>query len=121
MRKSITGGKIGAFDQSYESVVSNKIFNIISSEFEITGNKYEIFEKHISYIKTYKSKIENENDSHFDDCRHRNQKVRDRFVNDKLSELPISIAIKNLDLNDLLMAFNSTSLYPRAMVDGDYP
>ena len=37
------------------------------------------------------------------------------------SELPISIAINRLDRNDLLMAFDATSLHLNAMVDEVYP
>ena len=58
--QSIKAGKVGAFNQSYGSVISNDISNIISFELGITGNNYEIIENYNSYIKTYKSEFENE-------------------------------------------------------------
>ena len=116
VRQSIKGGKVGAFNQIYESEISDKIFDIIKSELAIDGNKYEIFEKYSSFIKAYRTKYENEYESKFDDYRLIKQKAKDKYVNEKLSELSISKKLRELNRDNLLMAFDATSLYPSAMV-----
>ena len=121
VRQSIKGGKVGAFNQIYESEISDKIFDIIKSELAIDGDKYEIIEKYSSYIKAYRTKYENEYESQFDDYRLIKQKAKDKYVNEELSELSISKMLRELNRDDLLMAFDATSLYPSAMVDGKYP
>ena len=84
--QSIKGGKVGAFNQIYESEISDKIFDIIKSELAIDGDKYEIIEKYSSYIKAYRTKYENEYESQFDDYRLIKQKAKDKYVNEELSE-----------------------------------
>ena len=122
VRQSIKGGKVGAFNQNYQSSISDKIFKIIKfTGLNITGNKYEIIEQYRAYLKSYKSKYENEHDSQFNDYRLHNEKARDKYVYEKLGELPISMKLKQLNRDDLLMAFDATSLYPSAMVDGLHP
>ena len=54
-RQSIKGGKVGAFNQSYESQISNKVFETISDELKVNGNKYEIIETYSKYIKEFKN------------------------------------------------------------------
>ena len=87
----------------------------------VIGNKYAIVEKYITYLKTYRSRYESEYDSQFEDYRQRNQKARDKYVNEKLFELRISMKLKQLNRDDLLKVFDATSIYPSAMVDGVYP
>ena len=117
VRQAIKGGKVGAFNQIYESKISDKIFDIIKSELAINKNKYEIIEVYTNYMKDFKKKYENEYDSQFDDYRDIKQKAKDKYVNEKLSELPISKKLQELNRDDLLMAFDATSLYLGAMVD----
>ena len=57
VRISIKGGKVGAFNQYYESNISDKIFKTISEELNVKGTKYEIIEKYVKYIKNIKSTI----------------------------------------------------------------
>ena len=121
VRQAIKGGKVGAFNQIYESKISDNIFDIIKFELKTNGNKYEIIEVYTNYIKDFKKKYGNEYDSKFDDYRDIKQKAKDKYVNEKLSELPISKKLQDLNRDDLLMAFDATSLYPSAMVDGKYP
>ena len=63
VRESIKGGKVGAFNQYYESKVSDNIFETITEELKIQGTKYEIIEKNVKYIKDIKSQYEKEYDS----------------------------------------------------------
>ena len=84
----------------------------------IQGTKYEIIEKYAKYIKNIKLQYEKEYDSQFDDdYRKINVKVKEKYINEKLSQLPISMKLKQLNRDDLLMAFDATSLYPSAMYD----
>ena len=53
----------------------------------------------------------------FDDYRKINIKVKEKYINKKLSQLPISMKMKEFNRDDLLMAFDATSLYPSAMYD----
>ena len=78
VRQSIKGGKVGAFNQIYESEVSDIIFDTIKLELGVDGNKYEIIEAYTSYLKDYKKKYENEYDSKFDDYRVINVKAKDK-------------------------------------------
>ena len=102
----------GAFNQYYESNISDKIFKTISEDLNVDGTKYEIIEKYVKYIKDIKSQYEKEYDSQFDDYRKINIKVKDKYINEKLSQLPISMKLKQFNRDDLLMAFDATSLYP---------
>ena len=117
VRQSIKGGKVGAFNQYFESTISDKIFKTISEELNVNGTKYEIIEKYVKYIKDIKSEYEKEYDSQFNDYRKINIKEKDKYINEKLSQLPISMIMKNFNRDDLLMAFDATSLYPSAMYD----
>ena len=57
--QSIKGGKVGAFNQK-QSTISDDIFLIISEEFNIKSNKYEIIEEYTSNINMIKLKFEKE-------------------------------------------------------------
>ena len=117
VRQSIKGGKVGAFNQYFESTISDKIFKTIMEELNVQETKYEIIEKYAEYIKDIKLQYEKEYDSQFDDYRKINIKEKDKYINKKLSQLPISMKMKEFNRDDLLMAFDATSLYPSAMYD----
>ena len=109
VRQSIKGGKVGAFNQPYESQISNKVFETISDELKVIGNKYEIIEAY--------SKYETEYLSNYIDYRQGEQKDKEKYINEKLSELDISKKLQTFKRDNLLMAFDATSLYPSAMYD----
>ena len=117
VRQAIKGGKVGAFNQLYESQISDKIFTTISNDLNVNGNKYEIVEAYVNYIKEFKNKYEAEYLSNYSDYRQVKQQDKDRYINEKLTELDISKKLKALNRDDLLMAFDATSLYPSAMYD----
>ena len=119
VRQSIKGGKVCAFNQYFESNISDKIFKTISEELNIQGTKYEIIEKYSEYIKNIKLQYEKEFMDQSDDTDYRkiNVKEKDKYINKKLSQLPISMKMKEFNRDDLLMAFDATSLYPSAMYD----
>ena len=57
VRQSIKGGKVGAFNQYFESTISDKIFKTISEELNVHGTKYEIIEEICQIYKRYKITI----------------------------------------------------------------
>ena len=61
--------------------------------------------------------IENEFDSQFKDYRDINQEERTKDINNKLSKLPRHEQLQKLNLDDVIMHFGATSLYPSTMWD----
>ena len=53
VRKSIKGGRCSALNQYYKSTVSDKMFNIISKEFNVNGNICEILDKYFEYTNKH--------------------------------------------------------------------
>ena len=117
VRQSIKGAKVGAFNQSYQSQISDRIFKTISDELNVYGNKYEIIEAYAKYIKELKDKYEAEYLSNYTDYREVKQKDIEKYLKEKLGELDISTKLQGLNRDDLSMAFDATSLYPSAMYD----
>ena len=78
---------------------------------------------YIGYINKLGKEIEKEYDSQFKDYRDIDQDEKEKYINEKLSQLPIHDKLKKLDINDVLMNFDATSLYPSAMWDNEsiYP
>ena len=68
-------------------------------------------------IQTNRKIIENQYDSQFDDYRDINQEERTIYINNKLSKLTIHEKLHKRNLNDVMMDFDTTSLYPSAMWD----
>ena len=83
----------------------------------IQGTKYEIIEKYAKYIKNIKLQYEKEYNSKFDDYRKINVKEKEKYINKKLSQLPISMILKEFNRDDLLMAFDATQFISSAMYD----
>ena len=90
------------------------MFNIVSEELNVNGNICEILEEFFEYTKKHRKIMENEHHSQFKDYRDINQDEKSKYVNDKLSKLPIQKKLQKLNLNDVMMDFDATSLYPSA-------
>ena len=69
----------------------------------------------------YKNKhyinFEKENESKFSGYRDENLEEKEKYINEKLSDLPIHRLIKQLKIKKLLWDFDCLSLYPSAMWD----
>ena len=115
VRKSIKGGRCGIFNQYYISSISDEVFNTISEQLNIQGNKCEVMEKYFEYTYKHRKIIENEYDSQFDDYRDINQEGRTNYINKKLSKLTKHEKLKKLSLNDFMIDFDAASLYPSTM------
>ena len=71
-------------------------------------------------LKSSENKYEAEYLSNYSDYRQVKQQDKNKYINEKLSELEIPkklILSWKKEFDDLLMAFDATSLYPSAMYD----
>ena len=117
VRKSVKGGRCNACIQHYKSSISDEVFNIISRELNVQGNICEVMEKYFEYKNKHRNIKENENHSKFDDYRDINEEERTNYINKKLNKLPRHEKLQKLNLDDVMMDFDVTSLYPSAMWD----
>ena len=117
VRKAIKGGRCNAFNQHYKSEISDEVFNIISKELNVNGNKCEILEKYFKFLNKYEEQYAKELDSKYDDYRDIDQKEKEKYANRKLNILPIHKEFSKIDSNKTQMDFDARSLYPSAMWD----
>ena len=119
VRKSIKGGLCLALNQYYKSNISKEVFNIISKELNVNDNDNvcEIINKHFEHTNKQRKIIEDEYDSQFNDYRNNVEEERTEHINKELSKIPIHKKLQKLDVNDVMMDFDATSLYPSAMWD----
>ena len=95
------------------------MFNIISKEINVNGNDNvcEIINKYFEYTNEERKILEDEYDSQFNDYRDNDEEERTEHINKELNKLPIHKKLQKLNLNDVMMDFDATSLYPSAMWD----
>ena len=117
VRQSTQGGRCAALNKYYKSTISDKLLNITSKELNVNGNICEILDECFEYTNKHRKIMENEYDPQFDDYRDINQEDKEKYVNDKLNKLTILKKWQKLNLNDVMMDFDGTSLYPSAMWD----
>ena len=119
VRQTIKGGRCSALNQHYKSNISDELFNIISKELDIdyNANVCEILDKDFDYTNKQRKLIEDEYDSQFNNYRDNDEEERTEHINKELKKLPIHKKLQKLNLNDVRMDFDATSLYPSAMWD----
>ena len=117
VRQSRNGGRSSASNQYYISTTSDEVFYIISKELVVNDKICKILGKFFEYENKHRKMKENDYDSQLKDYRDINQDEKLKYVNDKLSKLPIYEKIQKLNLNHVMMDFDATSLYPAAMWD----
>ena len=118
VNKSIKSGRCSALNQYYKSSLSDEIFNIISQETDIKGNKFEKLDTYFERTNKHRKTIENEYDSRFIYYRDNDEEERTKHINRELNKLPIHKKLPKLDIhNDVLMDYDGNSLYPSAMWD----
>ena len=120
VRKSIKGGRCSALNQYYKSNISKEVFNIISKELNIDDNNEnvcEIIDKYFEYTNEKLKILADEYGSTFKDFRDIDEEERSEHINKELNKLPIHKKLQKLDVNDVMMDFDATSLYPSAMWD----
>ena len=117
VRQNFRDGRCGNFNQYYKSTISDQVLDIISVEWNVKDNICVIIDKYFEYTNKHRKIIEDENDSKFDDYRGINQEDKQEHINKKLNEISIHRKLRKLNLNDVTMHFDATSLYPSAMWD----
>ena len=86
-------------------------------ELDVDGNICESLDKCFGYQNKHRKIIENEYDSQFKNYREINENEKTKYINNKLSKLPIHEKLQKLDLDNVMMAFDATSLHLSAMCD----
>ena len=117
VRQSIKGGRVCAFNQYYKSKHCDDILEIINKELAVKGTVYNTIEAYMEYKNKYFKKFEKEYENQFNDYRDEIIDEKEKYINEKLSQLPIHQLIKQIKLEELLWDYDATSLYPSAMWD----
>ena len=76
VRNAIKSGRCNAFNQHYKSGFSDEVFNNISKEIDINGNKCEILETCFKFFNKYEKQYAKKFDSKFDDYKDDDQKQK---------------------------------------------
>ena len=118
IRKSIKGGRVGAFNKYFESNQCEEILNTIKTHLKINDNEISnIIDKYFKYINSKRDKFKIDFENGEKDYRKINKKELDKFLEKKLGELEISKDLQNIDKKDLLVSYDFNSLYPSAHID----
>ena len=81
------------------------------------GNICEIIGKDFEWTNIIKTTLETEFDSQFEKYRAKNQEEGTENISDKLSKFSILEKVRESNINDVMMDFDATFLYPSAMYD----
>ena len=73
--------------------------------------------KKFEYTNEQRKIIKDEYDSQYKDYRDNDEEERTEHINKELNKLPIHKKLQKLSLNDVMMDFDATSVYPSAMWD----
>ena len=118
IRKSIKGGRVGAFNRYFESQQCEEILNTIKTHLKINDNEISnIIDKYLKYINTKRDEFKLEFENGEKDYRKINKKELDNFLNNKLGNLEISKELQKINKDDLLVSYDFNSLYPSAQID----
>ena len=117
VRQSIKRGRVCAFNQYYKSKHCDDILENIKKELAVIGTVYNTIEAYIDYKNKHFKIFEKEYEDQFDAYRDENIEEKEKYINEKLSQLPIHQLIKQIKLEEILWDFDATSLYPSAMWD----
>ena len=115
VRQTRKSGRYLALNQLCTSTLSDEVFNIISKEVAVNGNLCEILDLCFEYTKKQRKIIEDEYDSQIDDYRDNDEEERTKHNNKEFNKLAIHKKLQKLNLNEVTMDFDATSLYPSAM------
>ena len=89
----------------------------ISQQLKIEGSVYNKIEAYTKYKSKHFKIFEKEYENQFSDYRNENIEEKEKYINEKLSDLPIHQLIKQLKITEILWDFDCVSLYPSAMWD----
>ena len=118
IRRSIKGGRCGAFIRYFESNQCEEILNTIKNHLKIDCNEISnIIEKYLNYINTKREEYTLEFENGEKDYRKTNKKELQKFLGSKLGELNISKDLQKINKDDLLVSYDFNSLYPSAQIN----
>ena len=117
VRQSIKGGRVCAFNQYYKSKHCDDILEIINKELTVKGTVYDTIEAYMEYKNKHLKIFEKEYENQFDDYRDEILEEKEKYINQKLSNLRLHKIVKRIELIHLLWDFDAVSLYPSAMWD----
>ena len=117
VRQAAYGGRVCAFNQYYKSKSCDVILKIISKDLCVKGNDYDIIEAYMEYKNKQFKIFEKQYENQFNDYRHENIDEKEKYINEKSSNLRLFKIIKRIELVDLLWDSDAVSLYPSAMWD----
>ena len=92
-------GRVCAFNQFYKSKSCDDILKIISKELNVKESVYDKIEASMKYRNEHFKIFEREYESHFSDYRKENIEEKEKYINEKLSDLLIHQLIKQLENN----------------------
>ena len=100
VRQAAYGGRVCAFNQYYKSKIYDDILDIISEELCLEGNICDKIETYMNYKNEHLNFFEKEYESQFDDDRIESVEEKEKYINEKLGQLPIHQLLKQLQLSD---------------------
>ena len=117
VRQSIKRGRVCAFNQYYKSKHCGDILKITNKELAVRGTVYDTIEAYMEYKNKHLKIFEKEYENQFDDYKDENVEEKEKYINEKLSNLRLHKIVKRIELIHLLWDFDAVSLYPSAMWD----
>ena len=117
VRQSIKGGRVCAFNQYYKSTHCDDILKIINKELAVKGTVYDTIEAYMEHKNKHFKIFEKEYEDQFNDYRDEDIEEKEKYTNEKLSNLRLHKRIKRIELIHLLWDFDPVSLNPSAMWD----
>ena len=117
VRQTIKGGRVCAFNQYYKSKHCDDILKIINKELAVKGTLYDTIKAYMEYKNKHFKIFEKKYEAQFDDYRDEDIEEKEKYINEKLSNLRLHEMIKRIELIHLLWDFDAVSLYPSAMWD----
>ena len=105
VRQSLKGGRVCVFNQYYKSKVCDDILKIISKELCVKGNIYDIIEENLKYKNKHFKIFEKEFENQFSAYRGEDVEEKEKYINEKLSKLPIHQLLKQNKLRRITVGF----------------
>ena len=105
VQQAAYGGRVGAFNQYYKSKSCDDILKIMSQELEVEGSVYEKIEAYRKYKNEQFKIFEKEYENQFSDYRNENLEEKEKYINEKVSDLPIHQLKKTIKNNSTFVGF----------------
>ena len=102
VRQAAYGGRVCVFNQYCISKSCEEILKIISEELNVKRNVYDIIEGYMNHKNKHWKIFEREYEKKFSDYRDENVEEKEKYINEKLGELPIHQRIRQLKRIELL-------------------